>query len=165
MEQYRALLEGVLQYERRSFLSVCVIFALALVVLGGIMIFRFRTEPPRNKFLICSFLVVLTVIFAAYSIKHYHYCQDIRHDLEQESFLAYTGEFVHEDYQKDSFYHTVTIYPDFTRSEALRYPDYGNQYSLHSADSLLATGTYYGTVLYGQNSRIVIAWNTKAFEN
>jgi hypothetical protein len=157
--QYLSLLQGVLQYEKKSLRSMCVIFSVAMVIIITFMALRFKKEVLLNRIIICSIVVVLCSIFGVYLVTNYRYQLALQSDINNGSFIEYTGEVLHDNYQRDSFYHNITIYPKKDCPKKLRYPDYGNQYQLHNDSQIMPVGAWTGTIVYASNSNIVVYWN------
>jgi hypothetical protein len=80
-------------------------------------------------------------------------------DIRNQQYLVYEGEFTHDDFQKDSFYHNIHILDDCKNKVLLRYPNYGNNYDSYSNSSQLPIGVFVGTIVYGENSKIVVSWS------
>lgn len=156
-QQYITVLEGVLRYEQNSFGVVPAIFAAAIIVALLVILIRFRKEKTLNRIIMVSFVGVLCVVFGLYCFFHYQYKQAIEKDIEQCSFGTYSGDFVHDDYQRDSFYHNLVIAPETDTAKTLRYPDYGNQYRLHQDDNIIPDGAWTGTIIYAEHSKIVVS--------
>jgi heme/copper-type cytochrome/quinol oxidase subunit 4 len=156
-QQYISVLEGVLRYERNSFVVVSVIFAVSTIIALLVILVRFRKEKVLNRIIMASFVGVICVAFGLYCFIHYQYKQAIENDIEQCSFVTYSGDFVHDDYQRDSFYHNLMIAPQMDTAQALRYPDYGNQYRLHQDDNIIPVGAWTGTIIYAEHSKIVVS--------
>lgn len=158
-QQYAQLLQGVLQYERNGRQFMCVYVPVALVIITTFVILRFKKEVFVNRIIMCSIVVLLCSVFAMYLISNYRYQLAVQSDINYGSFITYTGEFVHDNYERDSFYHNVTIYPTENSKKVLRYPDYGNQYQLHNDSEIMPVGRWTGTIVYARNSNIVVYWN------
>ena len=88
-QQYISVLEGVLRYERNSFVVVSVIFAVATIVALLVILVRFRKEKVLNRIIMASFVGVICVAFGLYCFIHYQYKQAIEKDIEQCSFFTY----------------------------------------------------------------------------
>lgn len=155
-QQYLSVLEQVLRYERNSQRVVIVLFSVAMMVVAAAVVRCFRKEKISTRVLILGIAISLCAAFGVYCFVHHQYIQSIKADFEEHSFVTYSGSFLHDDYQRDSFYHNLVIAPDSEVSQTLRYPDYGNQYQLHSAEQVIPFGTGSGTVVYGKYSKIVL---------
>ena len=158
-QQYISLLQGVLEYEKKSLQFMCILFSVAMVIILTFAVLRFKKEALLNRIIMCSVVLVLFVVFGVYLITNYRYQVALQSDLDHGSFVTYTGSFVHDDHQRDSFYHNITIYPEGSSEKNLRYPDYGNQYQLHDDTDIMPVGTWTGTVIYAKNSSIVVCWD------
>lgn len=157
-QQYLSLLQGVLEYEKKNVGSMCVIFSVAMVVIITVMALRFKKEGRMDKIIICCTAFILFVSFGIALFATSKYRKALQSDMDDASFVTYTGEFFHDNYQRDSFYHTVTIHPKDHFETSLRYPDYGNQYHLHEGAELMPEGTLYGTVVYAKSSHVIVYW-------
>lgn len=156
-QQCISVLQGVLRYEQNSFGVVSAIFAVAMIASLLVILVRLRREKVLNRIIMVSFVGVLCVVFGLYSFFHYQYKQTIDKDIEQCSFVTYSGDFVHDDYQRNSFYHNLIIAPEKDSARTLRYPDYGNQYRLHQDDNIIPVGTWTGSIIYAEHSKIVVS--------
>lgn len=158
-QQYISLLQGVLEYEKKSLQFMCILFSVAMVIILTFAALRFKKEAWLNRIIMCSVVIVLFAVFGVYLITNYRYQLALQSDIEHGSFVTYTGSFDHDDYQRDSFYHNVTIYPEEQSAKNLQYPDYGNQYQLHDDSDIMPVGTWTGTVIYAKNSNVVVYWD------
>lgn len=158
-QQFIPLLQGVLEYEKKSLQFMCILFSVAMVIILTFAALRFKKEALLNRIIMCNVVFVVFVAFGVYLITNYRYHQALQLDIYQGSLVTYTGNFVHGDYQRDSFYHNVTIYPEGSSEKNLRYPDYGNQYQLHDDTDIMPVGTWMGTVIYAKNSSVVVYWD------
>ena len=156
-QQCISVLQGVLRYEQNSFGVVSAIFAVAMIASLLVILVRLLREKVLNRIIMVSFVGVLCVVFGLYCFFHYQYKQTIEKDIEQCSFVAYSGDFVHDDYQRNSFYHNLIIAPETDSARTLRYPDYGNQYRLHQDDNIIPVGTWTGSIIYAEHSKIVVS--------
>lgn len=78
--------------------------------------------------------------------------------MDDNATVTYHGEFTHDNYQKDSFYHNVYIIDSTGEDLLLRYPDYANTHSTYSDFCEMPLGSFTGTIVYGKNSKIVLKW-------
>lgn len=155
-QEYVSVLEEVLRYEQNSLSVVSVMFSVGMIILLSVILFRFRKEKPLNRIIMLSVGVLLCVAFCLYFFFNQQYRLAIKEDIERCSFVTYSGSFVHDEYQRDSFYHNLVISREGEASQTLRYPDYGNQYQLHQSDRIIPAGTGIGTLVYGENSKVVV---------
>ncbi len=155
---YISILQSVLEYEKRALYSTCAIFFVALIVLTIRAVIRFKKEKLLDKIIICCIFVVFLGAFIGMLISSHQHQTALQTDIDTCSFITYHGQMVHEDYQRDSFYHTVTIDSEGMSSIKLQYPDYGNQYHLHDQGELMPLGITSGTVVYAEHSKIIVYW-------
>ena len=75
------------------------------------------------------FIIALALIGFAFQ---YNYTTDAIHaDIQEKDFVYYHGDFIHDNYQKDSFYHYIYITDNYGCRTTLLYPDYGNMYKTY----------------------------------
>lgn len=155
------ILNGVLQYERAQVGIVSVLFALLMVILGIVLWKTYRKLSRSNKWIALVIVLVLCGVFTAYQITAKQYQNAILQDIAEQDTVSYTGEYVHDDYQKDSFYHNVYIVDDNGERVRLRYPDYHNDHQLYADFQPLPSGESLGTIVYSKRSKIVVGWAEK----
>lgn len=155
-KQYATILEGVLKYEKAQQGIIISIFAVALLVMVVLVIKQYQKTSASNKIVMWLVLVAFVVSFCGYILYSESYVKKIQSDLKNGEVLSYNGEYSHDDYQKDSFYHNVYILEDGNTKTTLRYPDYGNHYEIHEHGAQLPLGTCRGTLLYSKSSKIVL---------
>ena len=156
--KYVHIMNSALQYEKSQFiiLSVGLIIVLAVLTLHAIK--QFKKNSIINKIIILAIAVTLCAAFAGYLIQYNTYRTNIHRDIACDATVTYHGEFTHDDYQKDSFYHNVYIIDSTGEDFLLRYPDYANMHSTYSDFHEMPLGSFTGTIVYGKNSKIVLKW-------
>lgn len=157
-KEMTAVLESVLRYARREYYICCVLLGIGIVAVLCVALFTKR-KKLAHKLILGGVLLVLTGAFAAYTVQVNADSQRIRNDMEQTAFVTYQGEFHHDDYQKDSFYHYIYITDPSGAQLRLRLPDYGNMHRTYADYRALPTGTCTGTLVYSQSSKIIIKWD------
>lgn len=157
-QQFCKILQSVIEYEKKSLGIVCVLFFIALMVMIVAGAMRFKKAKRIDRIIICCIIFVFCGAFVGMLIANSQFRAALQTDIDTCAFITYRGQLVHCDYQKDSFYHSVTIYPDGTSSLRLDYPDYGNQYHLHDDSGLMPVGTFSGTIVYAKNSKVIVYW-------
>lgn len=160
-QQFCRILQGVIEYEKKSLGIVCVLFFIALIVIIVAVAMSFKKAKQIDRIIICCILFVFCGAFIGTLITNHHYRAALQADMDTCAFITYSGQMVHDDYQKDSFYHRVTIYPDGTSSIRLDYPDYGNQYHLYDDSERIPVGAVSGTVVYAKNSKVIVYWQSE----
>ncbi len=160
-EEARALLEGTLHYEKSSSVSVYISVLLVLAAIGAAAIKTRRSATRSEKVIGALTVLTLVAATAAYGIHLKLYCDAITSDLADGTFIYYEGTITHDSYQKNAFYHNIRIVTDDGHDYLLRYPDYGNAFHLRRDFHPLPVGTYTGTLVYGQHSRVVVEWHTQ----
>lgn len=160
--KYVHIMNSVLQYEKSQFIIVSVGLIIVLAVLTFAAVKQFKKKTVFDKIIILAIAATLCTAFAGYLIQ-YNTCRDnIRLDMDDNATVTYHGEFAHDDYQKDSFYHNVYIIDSTGEDLLLRYPDYANMHSTYSDFHEMPAGSFAGTVIYSENSRIVLYWSMDA---
>lgn len=157
-QNFCLVLEGVLKYEQRERGVIIALLVITLIASAVIFLLRYPKMKPVTKVLACAIIVLFIVIFVAYIVCNNNYQSRIIADINNSSFVTYCGEFVHDNYQKDSFYHNVYIFDSHGKEILLRYPDYGNMYGLYSDSKEFPTGSFGGEVVYSKDSGIVVDW-------
>ncbi len=156
--EYMRILNSVLQYEKSQFIIVSTGLIAVLAILTFAAVKQFKKKTVFVKIIILAIAATLCTAFAGYLIQ-YNTCRDnIRLDMDDNATVTYHGEFTHDNYQKDSFYHNVYIIDSTGEDLLLRYPDYANMHSTYSDFCEMPLGTFTGTIVYGKNSRIVLKW-------
>lgn len=158
--QYCAILSGALDYEQTTQKFICVSLIVLIVIILVLGISQFRKATLSNKIVIILIVLVLCAVFGGYIYFSNKNQEAIKSDILNGDFVEYNGEYTHDNYQKDSFYHNVYI-REGEEKVILRYPDYGNHYQLHSVSMLMPTGTFKGSIVYARSSRIVVAWSSE----
>ena len=156
-KEMSAVLESVLRYERREYYICCVLLGIAVVAVLCAALFTKRKKLV-HKLIIGGVLLVLTGAFAAYTVQVNADSRRIQNDMEQAVFVTYQGEFTHDDYQKDSYYHYISITDPSGGQLRLRLPDYGNMHRTYADYRALPTGTCTGMLVYSKSSKIIIKW-------
>lgn len=134
MNQYQTALKMALKRD----MILTIGFIIAFVVVGGLIIHLIK-EKIFPKWTLCI-LTVGVILFVLGSIQTI----DIYQDMREESYVVYQGNYEqrHEGYD-DSYYPTVLLD--------------GEKIKLKSHVTLTSnTGRYYGYVVYGKRSKIVV---------
>ena len=155
---YCSILEKVLEYEQRQCVIVIILLVAALLTIGVFAIKRSKSAKLVDKIIIGTILLGLVATAAAYLIHYGNYRQKIIADITQEEFVEFRGEFTHDDYQKDSFYHNIHLIDGNGEKILLRYPDYANMHDTYEDFAELPVGSFVGTLIYSKNSKIVVGW-------
>ena len=156
--KYVHIMNSVLQYEKSQFIIVSIGLIALLATLTFVTVKQFKKKTVFDKIIILAIAAALCAAFAGYLI-HYNTCRDnIRLDMGDNATVTYHGEFTHDNYQKDSFYHNVYIIDSTGEDLLLRYPDYANMHSTYSDFHEMPLGSFTGTIVYGKNSKIVLKW-------
>ncbi len=158
MEQYISLLKGVLQYEQRQFQIVSVILMISLAMIAVGIFSRRKKQSVSDKVTLALIVATLCVVYACYGVSSANYQKAVLTDISEGTFETYIGDYTHDDYQKDSFYHNVYISNEAGEDTLLRYPDYGNHYRLRDDFAELPIGTYSGKLVYAKHSKILLDW-------
>ena len=156
--EYVRTLNSVLQYEKSQFIIVSIGLIALLAILTFVAVKQFKKKTVFDKIIILAIAATLCAAFAGYLIQYNTYRTNIHRDIACDATVTYHGEFTHDDYQKDSFYHNVYIIDSTGEDLLLRYPDYANMHSTYSDFCEMPLGTFTGTIVYGKNSRIVLKW-------
>lgn len=164
-KNFRVILEKVLEYEQRQCVIVIILLVAALLTIGVFAIKRSKSAKLVDKIIIGTILLGLVATAAAYFIHYSNYRQKIMTDINKEEFIEFHGEFTHDDYQKDSFYHNVYLMDDGGNEILLRYPDYANMHDTYKDFTELPVGSFAGTVIYSKNSKIVVGWYIEEFQS
>lgn len=172
MEKYKAVLEAVIQKEVATTINIAI--ALALIV--GIVWFchcfhvnkmkkkqpsKYRSEKQmkiRRKSLWASIgitsiavcLAALTIFFEAETISNANL------DMEENAYITYTGDYyVRSEYRPRKFLY------DRWMSVTFEDGDYVLLYIDNFSEWLTTEeGRFHGTVVYGENSRIVVSFES-----
>ena len=156
--KYVHIMNSVLQYEKSQFIIVSVALIIVLAVLTLLAIKLFKKNSIINKIIILAIAVTLCAAFAGYLIQYNTYRTNIHRDIACNATVTYHGEFTHDDYQKDSFYHNVYIIDSTGEDLLLRYPNYANMQSKYYNFSEMPVGSFTGTIIYSENSKIILEW-------
>lgn len=156
--KYVHIMNSVLQYEKSQFIIVRVGLIIVLAVLTLLAIKLFKKNSIINKIIILAIAVTLCAAFAGYLIQYNTYRTNIHRDIACNATVTYHGEFTHDDYQKESFYHNVYIIDSTGEDLLLRYPDYANMHSTYYNFSEMPVGSFTGTIIYSENSKIILEW-------
>lgn len=156
--KYVHIMNSVLQYEKSQFIIVSVALIIVLAVLTLLAIKLFKKNSIINKIIILAIAVTLCAAFAGYLIQYNTYRTNIHRDIACDATVTYHGEFTHDDYQKDSFYHNVYIIDSTGEDLLLRYPNYANMHSTYYNFSEMPVGSFTGTIIYSENSKIILEW-------
>lgn len=155
---YTAILDGVIAYEQKSQAIVCFFLMVAIAVMLFFAIKDFRKDTRVNRVILCILPVVFACILILFVWFQKQTIARLEADARNEAYIVYSGQLTHDNYQKDSFYHNVSIAGEGGEEMILRYPDYGNQYHLHDGQEILPTGTFTGTIVYSKTSKIIVDW-------
>ena len=155
--RFCSILESVLQYEQKSQKIALMFFGAFLIIFSIVAIIQFKKAGTSNKIVIVLIALVLCVVCVVYLIYCHKSQAKLQNDIANAEFVTYQGEFVHDDYQRDSFYHNIII-TDGADKIVLHYPDYGNHYGLHDSKQIMPVGTFTGTIVYSKNSKIMVFW-------
>ena len=155
---YRIILESVLQYEQNQNDIISILFAITVVLVSVLLIKQYKKIKVSDQIAIFATLLSLCTIFSLYTIHKKEYYNNITSDISSDAFISYEGKFIHDDYQKDSFYHNLYITDESSEQILLRFPDYSNQYNLWEDRDILPVGEYTGTIVYSKDSKIVVYW-------
>ena len=156
--KYVHIMNSVLQYEKSQFIIVSVALIIVLAVLTLLAIKLFKKNSIINKIIILAIAVTLCAAFAGYLIQYNTYRTNIHRDIACNATVTYHGEFTHDDYQKDSFYHNVYIIDSTGEDLLMRYPNYANMHSTYYNFSEMPVGSFTGTIIYSENSKIILEW-------
>ena len=156
--KYVHIMNSVLQYEKSQFIIVSVALIIVLAVLTLLAIKLFKKNSIINKIIILAIAVTLCAAFAGYLIQYNTYRTNIHRDIACNATVTYHGQFTHDDYQKDSFYHNVYIIDSTGEDLLLRYPNYANMHSTYYNFSEMPVGSFTGTIIYSENSKIILEW-------
>lgn len=159
---FSSLLNRVMQYERNECLIVITLFVPTFLAIVIFAIKSFKRSSTGIRVLMVLISVILLVIFIAYIINFQIQIDNIEFDISNGKFSVYTGNYIHDNYQKDSFYHNLYIFDDDGKKLLLRLPDYSNIYKIHTDFQKLPIGEFRGTVVYSENSKIVLDWSIES---
>ncbi len=158
-ENYSTIFRSVLLYERGQKYTVVILLAVVLFVLGFIFLRHRKVLKKSDKICALAVLLVFSAAICVYWIHVTKFEKAIVTDIKQEGFVTYRGEFFHDDYQRDSFYHNVYITDSNGSKIQLRLPDYANMHNTYDKFEELPSGTFYGTIIYSENSKLVLSWS------
>jgi hypothetical protein len=156
--QFCEIIQSALRYEQGQRAIIIVMLITTLVVLGLISIKEWKKASKSSRVCICLIALVFFAVGCVFPIHNNRYQEAIMADVHQESFITYHGEFIHDDYQKDSFYHNVTLVDNDGEKILLRLPDYANMYDTYVHYTELPIGSFTGTVIYSEYSKLVVFW-------
>lgn len=159
-KEMASVLEGALHYEMRGCIIGCVLLMICLAVIICAALIH-RRKKPAEIIVIGVIIFVFVVVFAVYIIQANRHCDMIRKDIANAGYVTYVGEFLHDDYQKDSYYHNVYITDHSGNQVKLQLPDYGNMYDTHENYKEIPVGLCTGTIVYSVNSKIIIKWSAE----
>ncbi len=158
-KQFSLVLEKVIEYEQKEFGVIIAIVSVLVAILLAVAISRYRSFNFPNKVIVTLIICALCIVMLGYIVNYISYQHKLDMDISNEQYISYTGEFTHDDYQKDSFYHNVYLVDNYGNKLLVRYPDYGNRYDTYSGNEQLPIGTFAGTIIYSKDSKIVVSWN------
>ena len=156
--KYVHIMNSVLQYEKSQFIIVSTGLIAVLAILTFAAVKQFKKKTVFDKIIILAIAATLCTAFAGHLIQYNTYRTNIHRDIACDATVTYHGEFTHDDYQKDSFYHNVYIIDSTGEDLLLRYPDYANMHSTYSDFHEMPLGSFTGTIVYGKSSKIVLKW-------
>lgn len=156
--KYVHIMNSVLQYEKSQFIIVSTGLIAVLAILTFAAVKQFKKKTVFDRIIILAIAATLCTAFAGYLIQYNTYRTNIHRDIACNATVTYHGEFTHDDYQKDSFYHNVYIIDSTGEDLLLRYPDYANMHSTYSDFHEMPAGSFTGTIIYSENSKIVLKW-------
>lgn len=159
MEQFNLILESALQYEQKQCAIVSVMLIILIAILSFVVVKKRKTLSVSNKVTITLIIVALCVVYIGYLVFTTNYQKAITRDMSQGAFETYIGDYTHDDYQKDSFWHNVYITDGSEEKIVLRYPYYGNHYHIRNNYIEFPVGTYNGELVYGKHSKILLDWD------
>ena len=158
-KELASVLRSAMHYEVRVCIFCCVLLAICMVgILCALLIRKKRKTPTIGKVFACAAIVVFVIVGILFIAQVNKQSVKIQNDIAQSQYVTYKGTFVHDDYQKDSFYHNVYIVDNLGRSFLLRLPDYANMYGTHSNYQEMPIGERSGTLIYSKESRLVVQW-------
>lgn len=157
-EEYLNIMTQTLEFEKSEYQLIVFGFILAVTVLSVKIIKEFKKAKRFDKIIMVCVIIAFCVVFCVYTFFYNTFKQNVTKDISTNEFVSYTGEFTHDDYQKDSFFHDVFINEGSKNKSSLVYPDYGNMYKIRSTDKKLPLGRSKGTLVYGKNSLIIVDW-------
>ena len=160
-KDFTDILEGVIKYEQKERMIVSVVFGVFVIVFVIFAIKHYNKATRIDKVITLSVILVLLFVFIMYHINCEKNINNIKKDLASDDYIIYIGEYTHDNYQKDSFYHNVYVM-NGSGKMLLRYPDYSNKYRLHAQHEQLPTGSFSGTIVYANKSKIVLSWSIEA---
>lgn len=126
-------------------LNMLPLFLGAITLTGLALIGLFK--HLMKKSIVCL-LLLLSVIISAYAILE---IAVYNHDIQHKNFIVYYGEF---DYMQVSG----------NRKDVFEFSDNSGLYVRSVADLKINSGVHSGYILYGKNSRWVIAYSNAPFE-
>ena len=157
--QFCKILQSALRYEQSQRTIILLLLFATLVVLGLISLKVWKKASKSNRVCICLIVLAFLVTSCAFLIQDCSYQKAISADIHQECFITYHGEFTHDDYQKDSFYHNISITDEDGEQLLLHLPDYANTYGTYEHYKELPIGSFTGTVIYSVQSKLVVSWS------
>lgn len=153
-----SVLENVLHYEKRGCVIGCILLMICLTAIIIATLIHARKKIVE-KIIIGAIVFSLVIVFTAYIIQVNRNCDRILEDISKTEFITYEGKFIHDDYQKDSYYHNVYIIDPSGSQLKLQLPDFGNMYNTHDNYQEIPIGLCTGTIVYSKNSKIIAKWN------
>lgn len=160
--EYAKILNGVKAYENGE-LQIVSGMVIAFFIILGIVAFRNHGRQfKEHKTIITIIFAVFLVCYLGCLINYLVSIRRINSDISEEKYIRYEGSFSHDNYQKDSFYHNLYIY-DGDERILLKFSDYSNHSGIYS--EILPVGDFYGSIVYSEQSRIVVDWEIKHIAN
>ena len=156
-EQFADLLEKVIEYEEKQQGIIGILFVCFLIGIGIPFVVKFKKTSLSDKVVFCGIALLVIGVFIAFQINSARYINNIRSDILEGGYVIYQGEIVHDNYQKDSFYHNVYI-DDGSEKILLKYADYANHYGSYTNYVQMPDGIFNGIITYSAKSKIVLEW-------
>lgn len=158
-DAFSTVLKSALQYQQKQVVITSIGIIICLIIITCFGIAQYKKASATNKILIISIISLFSILFVVNIVHGKLYNNKILSDISDEGYIYYSGEYIHDDYQKDSFWHNLYILDDSDKKLILRFPDYANQYQTHNRFDIMPTGTYEGTIVYSKRSKIVVSWS------
>lgn len=154
-----SVLQSVIRYEIQSCIICCVLLVLGVIgILWAVWIRKGKKTPVISKVIACAVILIFMVVGVAYIAQVKTQNGKIQNDISNAQYVTYEGTFVHDDYQKDSFYHNVYIVNKLGETVLLRLPDYANMYGTHTDYQELPVGEGIGKLIYSKESKLILRW-------
>ncbi len=158
-KSFSSILEDVIKYEKKELMLITISVSVLLLILFAIAIIKYKSFTFPNKVIFTLIICIFCVAILLYVINWNVFQNKLNVDIANQQYISYIGEFTHDNYQKDSYYHNVYLIVADGRKLLVRYPDYGNHYNLYSDNKQLPVGTFNGKIIYSQNSKIIVSFD------